>query len=212
MPPAARAPLRLHPAITFAVIGLCVAAIIGIVSQVVPFAVAGQAYLLLAVLLGFRYWPPVIRWVAGMPGAHRIVFGLLVGGMIIGHFTLDSRKYFPFVAWAIFPVAREEDPVTARELIGVTASGRSVRLLAEQLVPSIVQIDSLNNAQRFPPATLEHLVHALAKLYNRHHADDPVRQVDLMVMAVKLHTSPHESRNAPSCELLKRYDISSGSN
>jgi hypothetical protein len=208
-----RAPSRLHPAIAFAIIGLCIVAIMFMVSYAVPLKLAGQAYLLLIVLLAFRYWPPMIRWVASMPAAHRVVFSVLICAMILGHYTLNGRTYFPYVVWEIFPFAHEDDPVTCREFIATTASGNKVRLLVEQLFPSIVQIDpldSLDNPKLYPPGTTEHLARALAKAYNEHHADDPVQRVDLFVMAVKLHPPANESRAQPSCELLKRYDISSG--
>jgi hypothetical protein len=203
----ARAPSRLHPAIAVAVIGLCIALIIWMVSFTIPLKLAGQAYLLLIVLLGFRYWPPMIRWVASMPVPRRVVFGVLIGSMILGHYTLNARAYFPYVAWEIFPFVHEDDPVTCREFIATTESGNKVRLLVEQLFPSIVQINPLDD---YSPEATEHLARALAQAYNGHHAGDPVRQVDLMVMAVKLHPPAGESRAQPSCELLKQYDISSG--
>jgi hypothetical protein len=49
----------------------------------------------------------------------------------------------------------------------------------------------------------------LAKVYNEHHASDPVQQIDLILQVVQLHPPANESRTQPSCELLKRYDISS---
>ena len=203
----ARAPSRLHPAIVFAIICLCLALIIWLVSYAVPLTLAGQAYLLLIVLLAFRYWPPMIRWVASMPVTHRVVFGVLIGSMILGHYTLNGRTYFPYVVWEIFPFAHEDDPVTCREFIATTESGNKVRLLVEQLFPSIVQVNPLDS---YSPEATEHLARALAKTYNELHAADPVRHVDLFVMAVKLHPPASESRAQPSCELLKRYDISSG--
>ena len=203
----ARLPSRLHPAVVVAIIGFSVALIIWMVSFAVPLRLAGQAYLLIVILLAFRYWPPMVRWVASMPVAHRVIFGVLLGGMILGHYTLNGRTYFPYVAWEIFPFVREDDPVTCREFIATTADGNKVRLLVEQLFPSIVQINPLDS---YSPETTEHLARALAKIYNEHHADNPVRQVDLFVMAVKLHPPANESRAQPSCELLKRYDISSG--
>jgi hypothetical protein len=208
-----RTPSRLHPAIAFAIIGLCIVAIMFMVSYAVPLKLAGQAYLLIVILLAFRYWPPMIRWVASMPVAHRVVFGVLIGCMILGHYTLNGRTYFPFVAWEIFPFAHEDDPITCREFIATTTSGNKVRLLVEQLFPSIVQIDpldALDNPRLYPPGTTERLARALAKAYNEHHADDPVRQVDLFVMAVHLHPRATESRTQPSCELLQHYDVSSG--
>jgi len=203
MSKAARAPLRLHPAITAIVICLCLTLTVWKISFIVPLRVAGQAYLVIIVLLAFRYWPPMVRWIARMPIPHRIIFALLIGGMIVGHFTLSTHKFFPFVAWEIFPAVREEDPVTCREYIATTANGKSIRLLVEQLVPSIVQFDIPKD-----PAAIEHLAHVLAKIYNQKHADDPIQRVDLMVMAVNLHPSSDESRLEPSCELLKHYDIS----
>jgi hypothetical protein len=203
----ARAPSRLHPAIVVAIIGLSIALIIWLVSHAVPLTVAGQAYLLIVILLAFRYWPPMIRWVASMPVPHRVVFGVLIGSMILGHYTLNARTYFPYVAWEIFPFVCENDPVTCREFIATTANGRKVRLLVEQLIPSIVQINPLDS---YSPDTVERLARALAKIYNEHHADDPVRRVDLLVMAIRLHPPAGESRAQPSCELLKHYDISSG--
>lgn len=202
-----RVPIRLHPAITFAIIALCVALIIWMVSYAVPLKLAGQAYLLLIILLAYRYWPPMIRWVTSMPVVHRVVFGVLIGGMICGHYTLNSRTYFPFVSWEIFPFVREGDPVTCREFIATTNEGRKVRLLVEQLFPSIVQVDPL---EIYSPEATEHIARALAKAYNDHHPDDPVWRVDLMVLAVQLHPPASESRTQPSCELLQRYDISSG--
>jgi hypothetical protein len=203
----ARAPSRLHPALVVAIIGLCIALIIWLVSFAVPLKLAGQAYLLIVVLLAFRYWPPMIRWVTSMPIPHRVVFGVLIGSMILGHYTLNGRTYFPYVAWEIFPFVNERDPVTCRQFIATTESGNKVRLLVEQLFPSIVQINPLES---YSSETTEHLARALAKAYNAHHAGDPVRRVDLFVMAVKLHPPACESCAQPSCELLKRYDISSG--
>ena len=178
-----------------------------------PFRTVGQLFLLFILLRAFCYWPPMIRWVTSMPVVHRVVFGVLIGGMICGHYTLNGRTYFPFVSWEIFPFVREGDPVTCREFIATTNEGRKVRLLVEQLFPSIVQIDPMevfDDPRYYPPGTTEHLARALAKAYNDHHPDDPVWRVDLMVLAVQLHPPASESRTQPSCELLQRYDISSG--
>jgi hypothetical protein len=171
-----------------------------------PFAVVGQLCLLLMVIRAFAYWPPMVRLVKAMAIPHRIVFGLLIGAMILGHYTLNGRTYFPFVVWEIFPFFREVDPVTAREFVATTADGTKVRLLAEQLVPSLVQINRIDD---MPDDMTEHLARALAKIYNEHHASNPVQSVDLVVMAVHLHPPADESRDQPSCEFLKHYDISS---
>jgi hypothetical protein len=175
-------------------------------SHLVPFLITGQAVLLVIIVRAFCYWPPMVRWVGRMPVPHRVVLAVIVAGMIVGHFTLQGRTFFPFVAWEIFPVAREEDPVTCREFIATTASGKNVRLLVEQLFPSIVQFNP--PADNDSPA-MARLVQTLAQAYNQRHANDPVQRIDLMLLAVKLHPSETESRALPSCELLKHYDISS---
>jgi hypothetical protein len=205
-----RARLRVHPAIVGTIIALIGALFIWLLSfspwAVVPFRLAGQAYLLLTIVLAFRYWPPMIRFVVSMPIAHRIVFFVLLGSMMLGHYTLNGRTYFPFVVWEIFPFLREQDPITCREFIATTADGSKVRLLVEQLVPSIVQVNPL---ETLSARTTESLARALAKIYNDHHPANPVRGVDLCAMSVPLHPPANESRAQPSCELLTHYDISS---
>jgi hypothetical protein len=178
-------------------------------NPLVPFNVTGQALLLFIVLRAFCCWPPMVHWVTSMPAFHRAVFLLLIGGMIVGHYTLDSRRFYPYVSWFIFPTVREDDPVTCREFIATTSGGKKVRLIAEQLFPSIVQIYPLDDPQHFSDMQLDDLAHALAAEYNRLHPDDPVHRVDLVVMAVKLHPPASESRAEPSCQLLKRYEVSS---
>ena len=174
-----------------------------------PVAVTGQLFLLLMIVRAFWYWPPFGAWLRGMPVAHRIVFGVLVGGMILGHYTFNGRTYFPFVVWEIFPQAQKEEVVKAQEFIGHTARGAKVRLLAEQLFPSIVQIDRVETLdQGYGPGTTDDLALALAKMYNARHPDDPVQQVDLTEVSVNLHPPASELHDKPSCELLKTYDVS----
>lgn len=172
-----------------------------------PFTVTGQALLLIIILRAFCYWPPMVRWVTSMPIPHRVVLILLVGSMILGHYTLSGRTFFPYVSWEIFPFVREDNPVTCREFVATTESGHKKRLLVEQLFPSIVQVYPLES---YPPDAIDRLAHVLAKAYNAHHADDPVWRVDLMELAVQLHPPANESRAHPSCELIQRYDVSSG--
>jgi hypothetical protein len=179
-------------------------------TPLMPFAVTGQLCLLLIIVRAFGYWPPFARWIAAMPLAHRIVLGVLIGGMILGHYTFNGRTFFPFVVWEIFPQPEKGGTVTAQEFIGTTASGAKVRLLAEQLFPSIVQIDRVESLdQSFGPGTRADLALAMAQMYNTLHAADPVRKVDLVEVAVNLHPPAGESRTEPSCELLKSYDVSS---
>jgi hypothetical protein len=175
-------------------------------TPLLPFAITGQLCLLLIMVRAFWYWLPMSRWLAAMPLAHRIVFGGLLGAMVLGHYTLNGRTYFPFVVWEIFPQAEKSTTIMAREMIGHTASGAKVRLLVEQQFPSIVQVSRLESLD---PGTTDALVPAVVKMYNAHHPADPVRQVDLMEMAVNLHPPANESRDEPTCELLKSYDVSS---
>lgn len=190
--------------VALAVITLCVGILVYLLWPIHRLVL--QAVALLVFFLGFRFCPPLTRWFVRMPALHRLAFSLLLGAVVIGHFSLTTYRYYPFVAWEIFSAVSEKDSVLCRELIGTTEQGKSVRLLVEQLFPSIVQFN-------LPPASedqqMEKLVHALAQAYNANHAADPVRQVDLMLMAVDLHPSSREFRTEPSCELLQRYDISS---
>lgn len=207
----ARTPWRPHPALAGAIIVVLAGAIVWTLSfspwRVVPFALTGQSYATIAMLLGFRYWPPMFRLVASMPVAHRVVFGALIGGMILGHYSLNGRSHYPFIVWGIFPRAEESrGMVSANEFIATTANGTRVRLIAEQLFPSLVQIDRV---ETMTPELTEKLARVLAKKYNEFHPDNPVRQVDLMNMIVQLHPPANESRAEPSCELLKHYNVSS---
>jgi hypothetical protein len=210
-PPAARRPFWRPPLSLVAILPLIALLCLPVVgpSPLTPFAVAAQGLLFVIVLRGFCYAPQVTRWMAGMPVPHRVVLGVLLGAMVLGHFTFNSRRYFPFVAWEIFPVVRENDPVVCPELIATTAGGRQVRLLIEQLFPSIVQVDPLDNAAVYPPDRLEKLVRAAARMYDRLHPGDKIRYVDLMTVAVHLHPRPGELQTLPSSELCVRFEISS---
>lgn len=174
-----------------------------------PFVVTGQICLLLVALRAFCYWPPMVRLVSSMPVPHRLVFGFMIMSMILGHYTLTARTYFPYVSWEIFPFVNERDPVTCRQFLATTESGKKVRLLVEQLFPSIVQIFALDDPKHYTPEMLDHLALAVAKEYNKQHPDDPVRQVDLVVVSVSLHPPASDSPTQPSCELLKHYAITS---
>ena len=200
---AERRPLKAHPAIAVAVIVLCLALLgwefWGI--HLIFFEVLALA----ALVLGLRYCPPIMRWFSGMPVPHRIVFALIFAVMIKGHFTFDSRRFFPFVPWEIFSNVREVDPVSTREFLAATSAGKSVRLLPEQLFPSIVEFDppAQNNS-----ALMSRLVHALATEYNRQHPNDPARRVDLVQISIKLHPAADDT-SSPPCQLLNSYDVSS---
>ena len=179
-------------------------------TPLLPFAITGQLLLLLVLVRTIWKWPPFAQWLAAMPVAHRIVFGVLIGGMILGHYTLNGRTYFPFVVWEIFPHAEgSTEVVKAQQFYGHTASGQKVRLLAEQLFPSIIQIDRVETLDKsYGPGTQDDLALALAQIYNARHPADPVREVDLVQASVNLHPPAGESRDEPSCELLKTYDVS----
>ncbi len=162
---AARPPLRLPPAIPIAVIALCVGYLVYAFFPI--FKLAGQWFAVIAVILAFRYWPPMFRWVKSMPAPHRAFFALILAAMVLGHLTVRDRTWYPFIPWAIFPTIREEDPVKCPEFIATTASGQKVRLIVEQLFPSIVQINPLGDPAYFAPAAYDHLASVLAKAYDQ---------------------------------------------
>jgi hypothetical protein len=165
----------------------------------------GQAALLAVLARAFIYWPTTRRWAARIPVPHRVVLAGLLLAMVIGHLTLQAARYFPFVAWEIFPTVREEDPVTCREFIASTADGWTKRLLVEQLFPSIVQFNP--PADNDSPAMAK-LVEAMARVYNAHHAAAPVQRIDLVRVSIPLHPAPGQP--FPTCELIKSFPISSG--
>ncbi|MCE0483590.1 MAG: hypothetical protein LV479_05055 [Methylacidiphilales bacterium] len=203
-------PSRPNPVKGLGMMAIGLAVLVWTFSNSIPFGLSGQAALLILTLLTFRNWPPMIRWVSSMPVPHRVIFALMIGSMILGHYTLTGRTYYPYMSWFIFPQVREEDPVMCREFIATTESGKKVRLLPEQQFPSIVQVYPLDNPTMFPPDTLDHLARAMAKIYNEHHAGDPVKRVELYNIAVRVHPPAGETRDQPSSEFLCRYEISSG--
>jgi hypothetical protein len=162
----------------------------------------GQAALLAVLARAFIYWPATRRWAARIPTPHRVVLAVLLLAMVIGHLTLQSARYFPFVAWEIFPLVREEDPVTCREFIATTSDGRTKRLLVEQLFPSIVQFNP--PADNDSPAMAK-LVDAMARAYNEQHPAVPTQRIDLVRVSIPLH--PAAGQPFPSCELIKSFPI-----
>jgi hypothetical protein len=201
--PGPRSPLV--TAVAAAVIVGCLAALTYFTWQIHRYVF--QIFAVAAVLVALHTAPPISRWLAGTPVAHRAVLYLLLAAVVAGHFTLQQRSYFPFVVWDIFSAVSNQETVFCRELVGTTASDKKVRLLVEQLYPSIIQFDLPPDTE---PGKLDLLVSAMAKTYNTQHAADPLREVDLMLMAVKLHPPPGQPRSQPSCELLQRFDLSLG--
>ncbi len=175
--------------------------LVSFVFPLIPFRITGQAALVFVVVRAVIGWPGMRAWFRSMPWPHRLVFGLLIFGMIAGHFTLQTHRYFPFVAWEIFPFAREENPVTCREFMATTASGKTTRLLLEQLLPYIVQFNPPDDNDS---PSMSQLVDAMAAVYNRHHRGDPIQRVDLVRVSIPLHPF-----NRHACEPLKSYAISS---
>jgi hypothetical protein len=199
-----RIPLRVHPALAIAVIAFCIGLIFWLFRPIHQFV--AEICAIIIVVLAFRYWPPMVRWFLGMPVVHRVIFVGLLGAMLAGHLAVKGRTCFPFVSWEIFSIPRQEDPVSCREFMATTAQGKSVRLLVEQLFPSVVQFNPPGDNNS--PA-MTHLVQALARAYDRAHPADPVQRVDLMQFSVKLHPAFDETDHSPTCELLKSYDVSS---
>ena len=164
-----------------------------------------QIFAVAAVLVALNTAPPIARWLAATPVAHRVVLYLLPAAVVAGHFTLQQTRFYPFVVWDIFASVSGQETVFCRELIGTTASDKQVRLLVEQMYPSIVQFNLPSEEE---PAKMDLLVATMVKTYNAQHPSDPLREVDLMLMAVKVHLPPGETRSQPSCELLHRFDLS----
>jgi|HubBroStandDraft_2_1064218.scaffolds.fasta_scaffold143002_2 hypothetical protein len=178
--------------------------LVSFVWPILPFRLTGQALMLAVLVRAFVGWPPMQRWAGAMPVPHRIVPAVLLFGMVAGHFTLQTHRFFPFMVWEIFTTAHESDPVTCREFIATTADGKAKRLLVEQIFPSIVQF---NPPADNDSAAMTDLVAAMARVYNEHHADNPVQKIDLVLQSVPLHPAANEA--FPPCEQIKSFPISS---
>ena len=99
-----------------------------------------QPHALAALFVALRSAPPLARWLAATPPIHRMVLYVLLGATVAGHFTLSTRKYFPFVAWDIFSSVSEQETVFCRELVGTTATGQRVRLLSGNAQSSLAAV------------------------------------------------------------------------
>ena len=201
MIPRPRSPLA--NAVAIAVIVICLSALTYYTWPIHRYVF--QIFAVAAVLVALHRTPSISRWLAATPLPHRIVLYSLLAAVVAGHFTLQQKRYFPFIVWDIFSSVSDQETVFCRELIGTTSSDKQVRLLVEQLYPSIIQFDLPSDKE---PAKLNLLVAAMVKTYNAQHPSDPLREVDLMLMAVKVHLPPGETRSQPSCELLQRFDLS----
>ena len=197
---------RLSTGLAVAVIAACAIAVAYYYWQIHPLLF--EIYALIALFIGFWTASPLRRWLTGLPVIHRAIFAALPALVVAGHLasnvTSAKRTLYPFIAWDIFSAVSDQDSVSCRELIGTTVDGKSVRLLVEQLFPSIIQFD-LPPENR--PGDMNQLVQALARAYNARHAADPLRAVDLMLVTVHLHPRPGSAAAPPSCQ--HRYDISS---
>lgn len=205
MTTAAHPRFKLPPAVSVVIILAALGTLLWFFTPILR--IAGQWFVVIGVVLAFRYWPPMFTWVRGMPGVHRTVFSVLLAAMILGHLTLRHAEWYPFEDWKIFPMAEHagDRTVHAREFIATTQSGREIRLITEQLFPSIIQIRRLDD---FPPELASRLAQSLAREYNRRHPADPVREVKLVAVSIPLHPDAG-APFPPPWQLLQSYDVSS---
>jgi hypothetical protein len=205
-----RGGLQVRAAVSVLIIVVCLGFLLWMLYPILPLVLQWLA--VIGILIAFRCWPPMAGLFRAMPAPHRWVFALILASFLLGHLTIRPRTWYPFFTWAIFPAPVYADPVTCRQFQATTESGKKVRLLVEQLFPSIIQIDSLetfDNPDAYPPGTTDKLAAALVRQYNKLHADDPVRQVDLVLVGVHLHPAADGAPVEPSCQPLKHYDFSS---
>jgi hypothetical protein len=171
------------------VLGICILANVALAVScsdlAVPLIKIRICFCLFSLLVFFLSVSSIRQFLSGMSWTHRLVVVALLGGIIWGHF--DRRNdYFPFVTWQLFSDARQDDPVVEDEFIGTTRDGKSVRLLVEQLFPSVTWFQIPTDS-----VVRSHLARVLAERFNSSHAD-PVERIDLVRASAKLRPALHE--------------------
>ncbi len=163
----------------------------------------GQMYFWIWFLISFVTFPPISRHLSKIPMPHAVVTVLVMALLIGGHFTNNNFKYFPIMAWAIFPYSFDLADVKCGEMIGIHADKTETRLLVEQIIPSIVQFDlprDLNDPRM--PATIQ----AIAHEYNLLHPANPVVTVEIREFSVPIRPQPGEK---PTWTTLTSFTVSS---
>jgi hypothetical protein len=156
-----------------------------------PPAIA-EVILLLAILAVPLASPALIAVMRRVPTAQRAAWGGIVAAVLIGHFHGKIYDTFPFVAWDIY-----QSPPSSEILLfdyhAVRDDGTEEHLVPADLFPALrkklaVHLEQVagaiestadttpaNQARRIELKRRDDaLLHALARAYNRTHADQPL--------------------------------------
>lgn len=165
----------------------------------IPPAIA-EAILLVAILAVPLGSPALVGVIRRTPIVQRAAFGSLAAAMLIGHFHGKIYDTFPFVEWDIYTYApageirlfdyyavrrdATEEHVVAADLFPVLRKKLAVHL--EQLA---IAIEAAADSTTRETLTRQYngLLRAMARTYNREHADDP-----LIAIRIEQWTVPFE--------------------
>lgn len=121
-----------------------------------------------------------------MPRGVQVFAFIMTLALVLGHLTSEDEKTFPFVTWWMYGHVMYGHP-PKHDLVGHTAHGKEVELVATRLFPSLSgkrltsrlqkQIGRLFIRER-PEIRRQHelLVGALVDVYNARH-EDPIVSV-----------------------------------
>jgi hypothetical protein len=152
----------------------------------IPSAIT-EAMLLLAILAVPLASPALIAIIRRTPIVQRAVFGGIAAAMLIGHFYRNIYDTFPFVEWDIYAYAPAGD-IRLFDYYAVRRDATEEHVVPADLFPPLrkklaVHLEQLATAieaaaDTTPRDTLmrqyDGLLRAMARAYNREHADNPL--------------------------------------
>lgn len=179
---------------------------LGMFRFVLPMPVAvTEAILLLAIFAVPLTSPALIAIMRGTSFAQRAVFGGIAAAALIGHFHGKIYDTFPFVRWDIYASAPAED-IRLFDYYAVRHDATEEHLVPADLFPALRKklaihleqvaraIDPetdttiLNQARRMElTRRYDALLRAMARAYNREHADNPLVAIRIEQWSVPVH-------------------------
>jgi hypothetical protein len=157
---------------------------------------AAEVLLITSLLYVVIRSPSIIAAFSALAIRYQIVaaglFALLVTGFLGG-----SDRTFPFMPWRMYSGPSPESRQIC-EFVGVSRSGRTIRLDLPQLLPALgarrfhnilaQQCKSLQRATQREVLWPQHkaTLQAAGRLYNRKHPEDPILQISAASMMVPL--------------------------
>ena len=129
--------------------------------------------------------PPLREFLKRLPAPHRVIAGVALGALVLGHLVGQSRVTFPFPRWDMFTWVYEPRVVIFHEVYGVDAAGARRELNLARLLSSLHStfywhFEQWGESTRTDPALRGHyatLLRALGELYNERNPGSPIQTV-----------------------------------